>query len=109
MAGVGRIPLNPLRRSVHRGLTRRSFLNPTSQAQRDSFRIARAIHLTPPTSIPNQQSKQDTSLIANLLSRVQCFHESTQLIFDGVIRILGFLKRRFGFLLIRQAILLQFL
>jgi DNA-binding response OmpR family regulator len=28
MAGVGRIPLNPLRRSIHRGLTWRSFLKP---------------------------------------------------------------------------------
>ena len=36
------------------------------------------------------RSKQDTLLI-NLLSRAQRFHESAQLILDGVIRILGFI------------------
>jgi hypothetical protein len=38
----------------------------------------------------DQLSKQET-LLANLLSRAQRFHESAQLIFDGVIRILGFI------------------
>jgi hypothetical protein len=38
--------------------------------------------------------------IANLLSRAQRFHESVQLIFDGIIRILRLPKQGFGFLLI---------
>jgi hypothetical protein len=67
-------------------------------------RSARDIDLTPPTSerplFQDQLAQQETLFIANLLSRAQRFHESVQLIFDGIIRILRLPKQGFGFLLI---------
>jgi hypothetical protein len=52
MAGVGRIPLNPLRRSIHRGLTWRSFLKRDLQEARSQERLVIGLSIvadnTPP-------------------------------------------------------------
>jgi hypothetical protein len=65
---------------------------------------ARDTDLTPPTSerplFQDRLAQQETLFIANLLIRAQRFHESVQLIFDGIIRILRLPKQGFGFLLI---------